>query len=479
MKMKVNNIARNTSYFTLALILQKVISFTYFTLLARYLMPDDLGKYYFAISFTSIFIIFIDIGLSNVLTREIAKDREHAEKILNAGLAAKIPLAVVVFFLVHILIRLLGYSGVVVELVYLTSICIVLDTLSATFFAVMRGFHNLKYESFASVFYQLTILISGIIFMRMGKDIQWLMSSLVAASSVYFASAYILLVKKVGVRPSFKSDRGLTRKMLQITVPFAAYAIFQRFYTYLDSVLLSKLANDFEVGIYQVPFKILFALQFLPSAFTASLYPAFSAYWKSNREQLVISFERGINYLMIIALPISIGIISLADKIVMIFKPEYSPAILPLRIIIAALVFNFLNFVIGSLLNATDQQKYNTKIMGVVLLMSVVMNLLLIPVYKSVGASITVFITTVLMFALGMLRVPRIIQYHPKKNLILFSKILFSATVMSVIAFIFKEVWNIFAVIITAGLAYLVTLYYLKGFSREDVLSIASSFKKA
>ena len=52
--LKINNIARNTSYLTLALILQKIISFTYFTLLARYVGPVSLGKYYFAISFTTI-----------------------------------------------------------------------------------------------------------------------------------------------------------------------------------------------------------------------------------------------------------------------------------------------------------------------------------------------------------------------------------------------------------------------------------------
>jgi O-antigen/teichoic acid export membrane protein len=187
--MKVNNIARNTSYFTTALILQKVISFTYFTLLARYLMPDDLGKYYFAISFTSIFIIFIDIGLSNVLTREIARDKEKAEEILNAGLAVKIPLAVIVFFVVHLAIKTLGYSEQVIQLVYFTSLCIILDTLSATFFAVMRGLHNLKYESIASIIYQATILISGAVFMSMGKSLEWLMSSLVAASTIYFISA--------------------------------------------------------------------------------------------------------------------------------------------------------------------------------------------------------------------------------------------------------------------------------------------------
>ena len=71
MPTKVVNIAKNTSYFTFALILQKVISFTYFAILASHLPPEQLGKYYFAISFTVVVGILLDLGLGNVLMREV------------------------------------------------------------------------------------------------------------------------------------------------------------------------------------------------------------------------------------------------------------------------------------------------------------------------------------------------------------------------------------------------------------------------
>src|SRR3989338_3907847 len=91
---KIANIAKNTSYFTLALVLQKIISFTYFTLIARALGPEDLGKYYFAISFASVFSILIDIGLTNVLTREIAREKNKANIYLGSVMAVQLPLSV-------------------------------------------------------------------------------------------------------------------------------------------------------------------------------------------------------------------------------------------------------------------------------------------------------------------------------------------------------------------------------------------------
>ena len=65
-------LVRNTSYFTLALVAQKVISFLYFTFLARLLGPEAIGKYIFALSLTTVFSVLLDLGLANVLTRQVA-----------------------------------------------------------------------------------------------------------------------------------------------------------------------------------------------------------------------------------------------------------------------------------------------------------------------------------------------------------------------------------------------------------------------
>ena len=91
---KIHNIAKNTSYLTLALVLQKIISFTYFAILARYLGPHSLGQYYFALSFTTIFSILIDLGFANALTREIAKTASTAGKYLSNIMTLKIFLSI-------------------------------------------------------------------------------------------------------------------------------------------------------------------------------------------------------------------------------------------------------------------------------------------------------------------------------------------------------------------------------------------------
>lgn len=475
---KISNIARNTSYLTLALILQKIISFTYFTLLARYVGPANLGKYYFAISFTTIFAIFIDLGFANVLTREVAKDQSRSQKWLANILALKVPLALLSLAAVFILINLLGYDETTRNLVYISSICMVLDSFTVTFFAVIRGFHNLRFESISSVVFQLIVLIFGYGALLLGGGLVPAMFALALASSYNFIYSLLILQRKIKIGIRIAYDKYLIKEILFISWPFAVYAIFQRLYTYLDSVLLSILAGDEQVGLYQIAFKIIFALQFLPMAFTASLYPAMSSYWHSNREQLLVSFERAMNYLIIISLPIIVGAIVLADKIILLFKAGYGGALLPLQISIISLFFIFINFPIGSLLNACDRQKKNTFNMGVVMILSIILNLLLIPYWQAVGASVTVLVSNFAMFILGIIEVKKIIAYRSSKNLKVFSKVLLASLVMGLIIYFGKTYLNVFVATLVGGFIYFALLLALGGFGREDLISIRQSFKR-
>ncbi len=475
---KVDNIAKNTSYLTLALILQKIISFTYFTLLARYIGPASLGKYYFAISFTTIFAIFIDLGFANVLTREVAKDDKRAAGWLGNILTLKVPLAIFALAAVFILINVLHYDPLTKNLVYISCISMVLDSFTTTFFSTVRGFHNLKYESISSIIFQLIVLVIGYGALLLGGGLLPAMAALALASLYNFTYSLLVVKKKINISLRFLYNRPLIREILNISWPFAVFAIFQRLYLYFDSVLLSILAGDEQVGLYQVAFKIIFALQFLPMAFTASLYPALSTYWHSNREQLAISFERAMNYLIIISLPIIVGCIVLSNKIILLFKAGYGGAQLPLEISIISLFFIFLNFPIGSLLNACDRQGRNTANMVMATVLSVVLNLLLIPHFKAVGASVTVLVTNLLMFILGLYWVKKIIVYRARKNLLVLAKVFLASLIMGIIIFIGKNYANVFIVTIIGALIYFVALLGLGGFSRADIISVLESFRR-
>ena len=475
------SIAKNTSYLTFALVLQKIISLTYFTLLARNLGPENLGKYYFAISFTAIFAIIADIGLANVLTREVAKKKDEAKNILGSVIAIKIPLAILAIVAVFVMTKLRGYDPLITNLVYISLTCVILDSFTTTFWAVVRGFHNLFFESISSVLFQIIVITVGLSFLYTGTSLSLIMTALLTASVFHFIYSSLITVYKIGIKIKPKYNATLIKNLIKITIPFALFAIFQRAYMYLDSVFLKEFAGDEYVGYYQISFKIIFALQFLPMAFVASLYPAMSRFWQENKPQLVISFEKALIYLMVISIPISAGVVALADKIILIFNTannDYTGAIIPMQIIILSIMFIFINFPIGSLLNACDKQNKNTANMIIATIISIAINLILIPRFQAIGASITVVITNLLMAILGIYWAKKTIDFDIKKILQSFTKILFSGILMGVLVFYLKIYLNILIIIPIGALVYFILLFIFRTIRKDEIIHIYSSFLK-
>src|SRR5690242_1609857 len=76
-------VAKNTTYLTLALIGQKVLSALYIPLIAGIIGPSATGDYLAALSFVNLFTVFIDLGLTPAFIRQTARDRVEGERQLR------------------------------------------------------------------------------------------------------------------------------------------------------------------------------------------------------------------------------------------------------------------------------------------------------------------------------------------------------------------------------------------------------------
>jgi len=207
-------------------------------------------------------------------------------------------------------------------------------------------------------------------------------------------------VKRLGwsaLRPTWKQGW----KPLKIAFAFFLAAAFVKIYSYVDSIMLSTQLGNEAVGIYSVAYKLTYAFQFFPLAFIGALFPAMSqAAHDPNRLKKI--FLDALWYMMLIGCPIVFGVWSIAPELIVAFYGlEYVGSILPLQVLIFVLVFIFLDFPIGSLLNATDRQSIKTGIMGGTMVINIAANIVLIPRYEVLGACIAALISFVFMFGAG------------------------------------------------------------------------------
>ncbi len=168
--------------------------------------------------------------------------------------------------------------------------------------------------------------------------------------------------------------------------------------------------------------------------------------------------------------------IAISDKVIALFKPEYISAVPALNIIMVAVIFIFLDFPLGALLNACDRQKRNTFNMGITLLFSIILNLILIPKFNVIGAAITVVLANLLEVILDFSVVRQIVKVHMLKIFSTFVKALLAAIIMFIFIIVIKPFVNIFLLIILSGFLYLMMLLLAGAIKKEDIRSIYNSF---
>ncbi len=477
--MEESRIAKNTLYFTAASVGQKVLAFVYFMFIARIMGVEGTGAYFLALSITTIFSVVADFGMQPVLVREIAKGRESVQ-LIRSIIAIKIPFIALGMIGSIGSAYILGYKSLVCEMVMLASLVMALDSVHFTFYGVLRGEQKLRYESLGVFVGQFLILVAGGAVLLLHPSLHLLMVALIVGSAFNALYSISRVWKEFGIKIFIPFwDSQFAKSLMIMALPFFLAGAFVKVYSYMDTIMLSKFIDETAVGLYAIAYKFTYAFQFLPMAFVAALYPGISSLLVSDRAKVAEVFVDAMWYLMILATPIVLGVWSIAPEIVISFAgAEYVGSILPLRVLIFVLFFIFLDFPIGSLLNAADRQGTKTAIMGVTMVVNVVLNFIFIQRFGIIGASYAALGSFFVLFVGGLIFVPQIIVFSPWQLGKRLLPILLAGIIMAAVSVFLKAHLHFVLVIAVAAVTYFALLFAFRSIQSKHIKHALSLFKK-
>jgi len=173
------------------------------------------------------------------------------------------------------------------------------------------------------------------------------------------------------------------------------------------------------------------------------------------------------NIMVILAIPMGIGVTLLADKIILVlYGNQYTDSIIALQILIWSIVLIFANSAFVRLLESSDRQLIMTKITIVSMIGNIILNILLIPQFSYIGASIATVFTELTIFALVFVITYREVYDNFLKDVGSFlGKIIVSSLIMAIFIAIFKDI-NLLLLIVLA-IALYTTLLYILDVNRE------------
>ena len=361
-------------------------------LIARHFGPAEFGALSFAMSIVAIFGSLASMGLQSIVVRDIIQNQKEESLILgSAGFVQFIAGLLSYCFLVLTIVLFLR-DGPTIQLLTL----ILGATLFVKFTEIGTYFFESKIESKYTVWItnscNLLFVSIKVYLIHSGASLYSIafvtLSEVVASGLLVFLAMQIKLGQKLSI--NLKRCDSLMRDGFPLLLASTMILIYMR----LDQIMLIKLSDLRQGGIYSAAVRIGEIWYLIPAILVQSLYPVLVKCYRENKEEYLAKVM-GILRILFLTSVISAVLMSIFSQLMIntLYGNQYVESGLILSIHLWSSIFVFMG-VIGSSCYVIQGLQYvllTNTILGVVLL--VFSNYFLIPRFGAVGASISLLMT--------------------------------------------------------------------------------------
>jgi len=315
--------------------------------------------------------------------------------------------------------------------------------------------------------FQVAVVVAVV---KMNLGFKFIIGSLLANMLVSFVVIYLWSRKYIVFRLLF--DWPAWKEFLKESYPMGISAIIVFAYFKLDTILLSIMKTNADVGIYNVAYKVLESIIFFPAMFIGLVMPIMARYIFHERDKFNLVADKTFKVFLIFAVPLLVGLSFLSrDVIGLIGGAGFPESVGVLRILSWALVFVFFGNYFTNILIAGNMQKKLMKILFICAIFNISVNFVLIPKYSYIGAAITSSLTEFLVVALSGYLTYRELNYRPSSEkvwAILVSGVLMAGSIY------FLHGLNLFVLVAASASVYFLFLWIFRAISTEEITSLIS-----
>lgn len=459
-------VAKNTGVLFTGTIFNKFCYLVLLTIAARYIGPDGFGKYNFAVSFVGLFMILGNLGINVIAVREVSKDKSLASEYLGNVAFLQTILSIIALAIIFIIVNFSNYPRDTVLIIYYIGLSTFFLYLSGSLRWCFQAFQKMEYEALLITIQGILSLAFGLLALYLGKGLIGFSFGIFITSVIIFLFSFFITIKKFA-KPKFKINRDLWKFLIKSAIPVGLTSIFVFIYFSVDNIMLFSMKGEAPVGLYNAGTGLIEAIKIIPTVFALAIFPIMANFYKNSIESLRKIFQKSMQYMMILALPIGIGTTILAFKIIPIFwGVNFNQAVLTLQILIWAGSLSFLSIIASNTLIVINKQKINVFVYLFALAVNIILNLVLIPKFSQDGAAISIFITELLVVILSFIFVFKNLKINPFPAQ--FFKILLSSLLMALLVYLTKS-FNIILVVLCAIVFYFLVLILIKGITSSDL----------
>ena len=412
-------IAKNTFWLAIAEGIGRFLKLILIIYVARILGATEYGKFTFALAFVGLFAIFSDLGISSICTREIAREKEK-EKEFPAFLSLKLLLTIGTLILICLGSFFITLDPIIRGMIWILGVYIIVSGFSGIIYAFFQARQKMEYEAWAKILQAAAVTGAGFFVLFNFPSVQNLSLSYLFASLV--ALLFILFFFHFKVyRLKIYFNSAIWRNILAMSWPLALAGMMGSICANTDSIMMGYWGQITQTGWYNAAHRIIGVAVIPTSLITISFFPALSKFFGQSKQKLQNAWNYYTQTMIFIALPLVVGGIALAPKIIdFVYDPTFYPSVLAFQILIITGGILILSSPFGQVLIVSNQQKKAFWIVLFGAIVNVILNLFLIPKYSLYGAAFTTLVASFLMLFLSFKFTSKFTPIKPL-NLKLFS----------------------------------------------------------
>jgi O-antigen/teichoic acid export membrane protein len=375
-------------------VLRRALAFVATVSIARYLPVETFGRYVLVLATIELFRQVADFGIDYIAVRRLARD--PGAGVLRPALRLKLAMSLVAVACAEVFALAMGYGPQFMGYLALASLALLFSatasTLATSFQATLSMRRLVPVNATANLL-MLALVWAGILFHVSVAG--FLLAA--ALAEAYGLALTFLLLRRAGhraqrVAPVWVPARGL----LAEAAPLGLASVLVMMYFRLDTIVLSKVAGETEVGRYGAIFRLTEGSLALAAGLAATFLPLLSTYLANpdSRQRGLELYERGFNVLLASSVLLASTITLLAGPIMrLLYGAPYADAAPGLAVLIWSTVFMSLNMMQTSAFVALGRQRALFGVTIVNLLINVALIVTLIPRFGLLGACAATVVT--------------------------------------------------------------------------------------
>lgn len=366
------------------------------------LPSEEYGTYFSLTGFSLLFMILLDLGITNYNNREVAINKEFYKKNFWSIIGTKSILTLLFFILASAIGYFIGFTRSDFSIFGLLAFNQSLLSFNTYLRSNISALHYFKTDGILSVIDRLFVIISlGIIIWTSLSSIKIDLYVFIISQTIGLSLTFILAwwanLKYLG-KAEFIFHKNTVVELLKKSLPYAFIIALMTIYTRLDSVLIMQLlpSGRLEAGTYAMSYRLLDAAAIIGTLLAGQLLPIFASNLVNKaRLNSIVKWSALLVFIPSILATLACSLFG--SEIMQLLYPEkYNLASgLVFSVLIWCIPGMVLVNIFGTLLTSAGKVTRINQLAFAACLLNIIGNLLFLPLYGLKAAAFTAVFTQI------------------------------------------------------------------------------------